>query len=281
VRTPKRYFLLAGVLGLCVAALPAIASSETSPAVEARSTPGGIYEHHEWAPAEVSVGQGATVAFDNPTAVPHGIEWVGGPATPTCDSGVPVGTTVAASGTDWKGSCTFTKPGTYVFYCTVHGPEMTGRVVVSADGTTTTTTTTTPGGPTGTTTAPTSTAPKSEEAPSGPPLTGTPAVKAGRHGTSVTGSLQVTAAGAGDRLEVALIAGGSALGKGKHPKHVTVGRFVHSSVKAGRQTFTVKLDASARRALASRHRLALSVKVVLSPSYGNPVTRTRSLVVHG
>lgn len=269
---PRRYYvLLAMVLGIGAAVLPAIASSETSPNVQAVNT--GLYSH-SWSPAQVTIAAGGSVSLSNPTTVPHGVEWHSGPSTPTC-SGVPVGT---ESGTEWSGSCKFAQAGTYVFYCTVHGPEMTGTVTVSADGTITTTTTTTP---TGTTTTPAGTKPPVQEAPAGPPITGSPTVRAARHGTSVTGSLQVSAAGAGDRLEVDLIADGAALAKGKQAKHVTVGRFVRSSVKAGKQSFTVKLDASARHALKRRHRLALTVKVVLTPGYGNPTTRTRTVIVHG
>jgi plastocyanin len=278
VKTRRYYVLLAGILGLAVAVLPAIASSETSPTIEARNTPGSIYEHHEWAPTQVSVGSGGVVTLSNPTAVPHGVEWIGA-AKPTCSSGVPVGSTPAAAGIDWNGTCTFTQPGTYIFYCTVHGPEMTGRVVVSADGTTTTTTPTTP--TTGTTTT-TGTVPKvQEEAPAGPPLTGAPALRSVGHGTSITGSLQISPAGVGDRLEVDLVADAAVLAKSRHGKRVTVGRYVHNSVKAGRQSFTVKLNAKARAALKRRHRLVLTVKLVLTPGYGEPTTRTRSLVVHG
>jgi hypothetical protein len=62
---------------------------------------------------------------------PHGVEWKSGPNTPSCTSEVPVGTSPAASGTNWSGSCTFTQPGTYVFWCTVHGSSMSETVTVS------------------------------------------------------------------------------------------------------------------------------------------------------
>ncbi len=48
---------------------------------------------------------------------------------------MPVGTTPAASGTKWSGACTFTQAGTYTFFCTVHGSEMTGTITVNTGGT--------------------------------------------------------------------------------------------------------------------------------------------------
>lgn len=272
MRLRRRYVPLVAVLGLATAVLPAIASSETSPTVEAVNS--GLYSH-AWSPTQVSVLAGGVVTFSNKTAVRHGVEWVGGPAKPTCDSGVPVGTTEAASGAEWSGNCTFSQAGTYTFYCTVHGPEMTGTVTVSANGTTTVTSTTTP---TTTTTPVTTTPAPKAEAPTGGPFAGTPSLRASQHGTSVHGSLEVSQAGAGGRLEIDLLANSATLARASHSKHVTVGRLVHNSVKAGPISFAVKLDAKARRALSHRHHLALTVRIVLTPFYGEPTTITRSVV---
>lgn len=129
----RGYVLLGVVLGACAASLPAIASSAISPTFEAVNEPGvGIYgaERHAWSPTQASVAAGGVVNISNPTEVNHGVEWVGGTPTPTCTSGVPVGITAAASGKKWSGTCTFTKPGVYTFYCTVHHAEMTGTVTV-------------------------------------------------------------------------------------------------------------------------------------------------------
>jgi plastocyanin len=134
MRTRKRYPLLLTSLALAIAGLPAVASS-AGPSIEATNTPGsGLYseEHHAWAPPQVSVGTEGTVTLSNSTEVPHGIEWRS-VLKPTCEEGagkVPVGKTPAASGTKWSGTCTFSQAGTYTFYCTVHGPEMTGTITV-------------------------------------------------------------------------------------------------------------------------------------------------------
>jgi plastocyanin len=277
----RRYVPLVLLLGVATALLPAIASSETTPTVEAVNTAGsGLYaeEHHSWSPSQVSVGAGGVITFSNSSEVPHGIEWRSA-LKPTCEEGagkVPVGTSPAASGTKWSGTCTFSQAGTYTFWCTVHGPEMTGTVTVNPNGTTTTTMTTVPSVPS----TPTGTTPSPKvEAPSSP-LVGAPSLRASQHGTSVRGSLDISQAGAGARLEVDLLANSAALAKAKHSARVLVGRIARSSLAAGPQSFSVQLSAKARRALKRRHRLALTVKIVLTPPHGEPTTFTRSVVEH-
>ncbi len=131
MRRGMRWVLLAVVTVMLVAMAPAVGgSTEPTPTVKAVSI--GLYGH-AWSPEAVAVGTGGSIAISNSTGVPHGVHWIGGPATPGC-SGVPVGTTSATSGTAWNGTCTFTQAGTYTFYCTVHGPEMTGTVTVTTPG---------------------------------------------------------------------------------------------------------------------------------------------------
>jgi plastocyanin len=278
-------FLLAAVLGAAVVVLPAIAASETGQTIEATNKPGeGIYkeETHAWSPAQVTITPDATVTLSNPTEVKHGVEWVSAPATPTCTSGVPVGNTEAASNTKWSGTCTFTAPGAYIFYCTVHHAAMTGRVTVAANGTTTTTTT-----PTSTTTTSTATTP-GEPAPGaagaqGSPLVGgaSSALRAAsrQRGKSVHGSVDISPAGAGGRLEVDLLAASASLARARHQPKVRVGRLVRTALKAGKVSFAVSLNARARLALHRRHNLALTVRVVVTPASGSAVTVTRAVVV--
>jgi hypothetical protein len=61
---------------------------------------------------------------------------------------------------------------------------------------------------------------------------------------------------------------------------VRVGRLVRSSLQAGALSFSVALNARARRALGRHGRLALTVLIVLMPAHGSAVTITRSVVVH-
>jgi plastocyanin len=259
-------------MGAFVALLPAVASSETSPTVEAVEP--GLYKH-AWSPKQVTVGTGGAIMIRNPSATPHGVHWVGGPDTPACSSGVPVGTTEVASGAEWSGTCTFAQAGTYTFYCTVHGPEMTETVTVSAGGTTTTTTTTTPTG-----TTPTGTVPGSPvELPAGTALIHSASLASIQRGGTVHGTVAV--AGAGGRLQVDLLATGVSLGKPHHPTRVRVGRLVREAVSAGEASFRVRLDAAARRALKRHRRLALVVRITLTPPHGTPSSITRTVVEHG
>jgi plastocyanin len=118
--------------------LPAVANSEPL-TVEAVNE--GLYSHH-WAHGQQTVLAGESVTFANSTEVPHGVEWRSA-IKPTCEEGagkVPVGSTAAASGTKWSGKCTFSQPGTYTFYCTVHGVEMSGTITVANPGEPTATT---------------------------------------------------------------------------------------------------------------------------------------------
>jgi plastocyanin len=280
VRLRRRYVPLIAVLGAAAAVLPAIASSETSPTVEAVNVGSGYAgETHHWSPPQTTVMAGGVVTFSNPGTVPHGVEWVGGPAKPTCGSGVPVGTTETASGSKWSGTCTFTQAGTYTFYCTVHHAEMTGTITVNANGTTTTTTTTTP--PTTTTTTPTTTTPPPKpESPLVGPVSKALTLAKSQRGSSVKGSIDLSKAAAGDRLEIDLLAQSASLAKAKHSAAVRVGRIVRGSLFAGKLSFSVKLNAKARRAIKRHHRLALTIKIVLTPAGGEALTITRSVVQH-
>jgi plastocyanin len=123
----RRRFGLVVLLASTALVLPGIATSEATPTIEAFNASNGT---HSWKPPTATIIAGGGVNITNPTSVLHGVEWRSGPTTPSCTSGVPVGTTPAASGTNWSGTCTFSQPGTYTFFCTVHGPEMTGTVTV-------------------------------------------------------------------------------------------------------------------------------------------------------
>jgi plastocyanin len=246
-----------------MALVPTVRASETSPTVEAVNKPGsGIYaeEHHAWSPEQVAVTAGGAVTIRNQGTVPHGVHWVGGPATPTCSGGVPVGKEPSASGVQWSGACMFTQAGTYAFYCTVHGPEMTGRITVSAAGTPPLT-------------------PSSE----GSPLAGSASeaikVAHGQRGRAVRGSIKVSQAGAGARLQVDLLAKRASLAGAGQSGLVRVGKLVRSSLQPGPASFKVALDARARRGLAAHRRLALGVRIVLTPAHGPVVTITRSVVL--
>jgi hypothetical protein len=100
-----------------------------------------------------------------------------------------------------------------------------------------------------------------------------------QHGDAVHGTVQIPAADGGARLEVELLAQSASLAKVKRVGSSRVGRLVRSSAPAGTVSFTVSLDAQAKRVLRHRHKLALTVKIVLISKHGTAMILTRSVVV--
>jgi plastocyanin len=118
----------------------------------------------------------------------------------------------------------------------------------------------------------------------GSPLVGSAStaikVAGAQHGSAVHGSLDIAPAGAGGRLEVDLLAGSASLAR-KHAKQVRIGRFIRASLGAGQVSFSVSLNAQAKRALHRRHRLPVVVQIALAPLHGAPVITTRSVTLRG
>jgi plastocyanin len=278
--------LLTGLLGAGAVVLPAVASSEAAPAIEAVHE-SGLYGGFRWKPATATVNAPGVVSFSNPSeAVSHGVEWrPGAPTPPSCTAGVPVGT----SAKKWSGTCTFSQPGKYEFWCTVHGQEMSGTVTVSASGTTTTTTAYSPPATSGSTSVPGYAPSPPEGSPAGTngsafPLAGsaTRAVKllSRQRGASVRGSLAISQAGAGGSLEVDLLAKSASLASAGHATQARVGKLVLSHLHAGKLTFSVPLNGRGRTALRRHRRLALSARIAIRPVGGSAVTVTRGVVLH-
>jgi plastocyanin len=277
VRPHKRHLFVAAALGAAIAVVPAVASSEAGPTVS------GL-ESIMWSPAEVTVASGGTVSFQNGSAtVPHGVVWeTGDPETPACN-GVPID----EGQTDWKGSCTFAKAGTYRYYCSVHGMAMSGTIVVGSPGApppptpTSPTQPTTPGGAT----------PPPSTTGEAPPGAGAASLLAGsaskairlagvQHGESVRGSIHVSPAGAGARLKIELLVNGAALAKGRRSAQVRVGSLVRLGLQPGGDSFSAPLNRQGRAALRRRGRLALMVRVTLTPAHGAAVSVLRAVVMH-
>jgi hypothetical protein len=264
------------------------------------------------APAsKVTIAPGGEVKFADNSTTAATVSWTS--SAPMC-SGIP-----ASAITNWEGTCKFEQPGTYRFesstlydvlenytkYEIVVENASTGTTSTTTT-TTTTPTTTTPTTPTTTTTTPTTTTPTATTStqPSGGAYTGTIpstattpgstemppppggshplatlALANAQHGGAVHGTVQIPAADAGARLEIELLAQGASLAKAKRGGGSRVGRLVRSSAPAGTVSFTVSLDAQAKRALRHRHKLALIVKIVLTPKHGAALTITKSVVV--
>jgi plastocyanin len=158
---------------------------------------------------------------------------------------------------------------------TVPGGDQVFTTTSPLPPTTTTSTTTATPPPTTTTTPPTPLV----EPPPGPPITGGSSLHSTQRGTSVKGSLDVSQTGAGGRLEVDLTAKSASLARGRHSKQVTVGRLVRPSVSAGTVSFFVPLSARGKSALRRHHRLALTVRITLTPTRGAAVTVVRGVVL--
>jgi hypothetical protein len=262
--------------------------------------------------SRVTIAAGGEVMFTDDTNTKANIAWTG--TTPTCTPSVPVSPTSPQA--PWEGKCRFEQPGTYKFESstlfddgydnytkyeisvesastgttsttTTTTPTTTTTTPTTTTPTTTTPTTTTPTTPTATTStqpygggASTATTPGSMETPPPPahPLAKLALANA-QQGDTVHGTVQIPAADGGARLEVVLLAQGASLAKVKRPGSARVGRLVRTSAPAGTVSFTVSLDAAAKRALRRHHKLALTVKIVLTPVHGAAVTLTRSLVL--
>jgi plastocyanin len=275
----------AGVLGTAVVVMPALAGTETPPSVEAVNY--GLYYHY-WRPATATVLPGGAVKFSNPYATTnHGLEFTS-TTKPTC-AGIPKAATEVTGAASWAGECTFASAGTYTFVCTVHPGEMKGTITVSSSGTTTVTTTTTTS--TGTPPPPGETPPNptpgggspQQAAGASSPLAGAASAAVrlgtGAHGRFIRGSVNISPAGAGGRLEVDLMAARGSLARAGRTALVQLGRLVRQPVAAGIDPFKLSLSPRALRALHAQGHLHVSVKVVLTPLRGSPVTVTRSLLL--
>jgi hypothetical protein len=187
----------------------------------------------------------------------------------------------ASTGTTSTTTTTSTTPTTTTTVPTTTTPTTPMSTTPTAT-TPATTTSTQPYGGVSTGTAVPATTPRSMETPPSPvgsqPRV-TLALADAQHGDAVHGTVQVPAADGGARLEVELLAQGASLAKVKRGGGARVGRLVRSSAPAGTVSFTVALDAQAKRALRHRHKLALAAKIVLTPKHGAAVTLTRSVVV--
>jgi plastocyanin len=76
-------------------------------------------DNFSFAPATLTVSSGTTVVWTNRDDIPHTVVSTDDPRVFKSK----------VLDTDEKFSFTFTKPGTYAYFCSVH-PKMTGKVVV-------------------------------------------------------------------------------------------------------------------------------------------------------
>jgi plastocyanin len=211
----------------------------------------------------VTIARGGSVSFGYPSgASSHNV--VFGAAQPTSCTGIPD----TASPPGWSGSCTFDSYGTYTFHCGLH-TFMTGTVEVPDPNAPTTGTTTPP---------PTDTGgePPGGGTPAGGELT-PPSVKVARRqrGTIARGSV-TTPAGPSAIAVTALVAK-SALAS--RVRLVKVGALRKRSLGTGRTSFALRVNRAARRALQRRHRLAVTLRIVVRPDAGGAFKKTVAVVL--
>ena len=217
-----------------------------------------------------TIAAGGTVTFSYPAGVAiHNVDFPGGgPTACTQTAGATVGPVsplpAAPEAPGWSGTCRFDTPGTFQFVCDNHN-YMKGTIVVEgrAAPTTTTSTSTTAGAstaPAGQAPGAGSATPGGSSSPSARPRV---SVAHRQHGAVLRGTV-TTPAG---RAQITVTAYRSG-----HGARVRSGSLKKRSTGAGTTAFAVRLDAPARRALLRAHRLAVDLRVVITPAAGWPVT---------
>jgi Plastocyanin len=107
------------VLALCLLLAVGAPALAAHVAIDAPATPNRIEIHNfMFTPKTLTVPVGARVTWINRDEEPHTVVSSNGQFAPS-----------KALDTDDRYETTFSKPGTYVYYCTVH-PFMTGTVIV-------------------------------------------------------------------------------------------------------------------------------------------------------
>lgn len=169
----------------------------------------------------------------------------------------------------WSGTCEFDTAGTYTFICDAHD-FMRGTIYVGVEPPTGPTG---PSGltwPTGTPGSPT-TGPGGSSSPTRPRLS----VARRQQGGVVRGT--VTTPVAGSRIVVSAFVSSKLLAK--PARQVRVGSETKRSKSTGKASFAVKLNAAARRALHRRHRLVVSLRIVVTPPGGKAVPTKATVTV--
>ena len=198
---------------------------------------------------ELTIAPGETVAFAYPTGASfHNVVFEGTP--PSSCTGVQPDDPRPG----WSGSCRFDDAGTYRFVCGVHA-AMTGRVIVRTAPAPTPTPTIDPGGSPAPTATPTPTPTTSPAPATSLKVT----LARTQRSMRVRGAVEV--AQAGSRLEVTA------------RTNRRVGRFVRRSTGPGTAVFSVGLDAKARKALRTKGRLTVTVRIALTAPGAKTLTR--------
>ncbi|HEY0702425.1 MAG TPA: cupredoxin family copper-binding protein [Candidatus Acidoferrales bacterium] len=109
-----------GAARMVESAAPAVPAPQAAPAAAAAEVK---IDNFSFSPATLTVAPGTTVTWTNRDDIPHTV----------VNTDDPRAFKSKVLDTDEKFSYTFTKAGTFAYFCSVH-PKMTGTVVVTAGG---------------------------------------------------------------------------------------------------------------------------------------------------
>jgi plastocyanin len=279
------FAVVAGIGALLVGGA-AQSQTPTTATIVALSTE-NTFKTSSGAAASATIQAGGKVEFSYPAASVtrrHNVVFTGATAPSLCtqtegpSSGSVPPLPSVATAPGWAGNCVFDTVGPYPFVCSIH-PNMTGLItVVAADVAPPPPPPPAPPGPeqpppdTGMPPAP----------PPPPPYLRIPAASALRlaavqRGFAIRGSIKVTSAGS--RLLARAFVRRKALYGGARTLEVEIGRQVRRSVGPGRVAFAVALNAAARKALRRNRRLAISLRLTVTPSAGEAYTAKRPVLL--
>lgn len=228
--------------------------------------------------SNASIFTGGTVFFTNGGNNPHNVTFTGSPQPSSCSQTLPIPGPPTTQ--DWSGNCTFNSPGMYSFVCTQHANVgMTGTVQVVNPPPGGGNPPPPPGGggnpPPGGGGGGSGGGGGGGNDPGGSPTQpGAPKISFTRKQTGTTLRGSVTAA-AGAKIVVTALVSNRYLStsRPKKVKKVSVGSQTKRSTGA-KVSFAVKLSKAARKALKSRGKLSVTLRIVVTPSGGKATTKT-------
>ena len=115
----KRSVSVPALMAVAVLGIAALGAWSASFAAPAPQTMEVKIDNFSFGPAALTVSVGTTVTWTNRDDIPHTV----------ASTDEPKAFKSKVLDTDEKFSFTFTKPGTYPYFCSIH-PKMTGKVVV-------------------------------------------------------------------------------------------------------------------------------------------------------
>jgi plastocyanin len=250
--------LAAGAVGALAVSAGAQGGGAQPPATASVTARDNYWEVNGAPGSTATIATGGTVTFSYPSgSTDHNARFTGSQPS-SCTAGLPA----VPAPPGWSGSCTFNTPGTYTFICDRHESTMQGSVEVQAPGTT-----------------PPPPPPPAPPPPSGDPggsPSQPPSVKVARRqrGTILRGSVTTTVDGS--RIVITALVSNRVLSvsRPRRIRKVSVGALRRQVSTAGKTSFAVRLRRVARRALERRGRLAVDLRIVVTPPSGRATTKT-------